>query len=144
VDKSSTTTTGVACYYYVQHKVCFLCSPASSPLTSFFTHSAELKEFDDARRLHFANIHLFFIFEYLFILFLLYYFFFIIQRSQQKKLGNVVVVGSRVFCHQKSHCVIIIIIVEVLGLNIIIIMQQLLQFVVAHHLLPLIPIVGTS
>ena len=93
VDRS--TTTGVVACYYVQHKVCFLCSPASSPLASFFTHSAELKEFDDARRLHFANIHhLFFIFEYLFILYF-FFFFIIIQRSQQKFFGKTVIVADR-------------------------------------------------
>ena len=80
---------GVACYE--QHKVCFLCSPSSSPLFSYFTHSAELKEFYDARRPQLPYIPLFFIFGYFLNLFLLY-FFFIIQRSQQKFFGKTVVI----------------------------------------------------
>ena len=55
---------GVACY--VHNKVCFLCSPASSPLASFFTYSAELKELYDARPQQFTHICLFFIYGYFF------------------------------------------------------------------------------
>ena len=75
---------------YVFSALLLLC-----PLPLFFTLSAELKEFYDARRLHFANIHLFFIFEYLFIFFFLFLFFLIIQRSQQKFFGKTVIVDDR-------------------------------------------------
>ena len=97
---------GVACYEQ-KNKVCFLCSPSSSPLFSYFTHSLEYKEFYAARRPQLPYIPLFFIFGYFFILFLLY-FFLIIQRSQQKIFGNVVVVGTGVFIRPQPQCVIVV------------------------------------
>lgn len=85
---------------YIRYVFSALLLPCPSPL--FFTHSAELKEFYAAQPPQFTYqyIHLFFIFEYLFNLFLLYLFF-IIQRSQQKTFGNAVVVRTGFFLSSK-------------------------------------------